>query len=48
MAQMGARWSLDHWETPDAELARLVPDQVGALLGEATRAPLWASSRVVT
>jgi renalase len=41
IAQMAARWSLDHWETPVEELEHLVADQVGALLGEETRAPLW-------
>jgi predicted NAD/FAD-dependent oxidoreductase len=41
IAQMASRWSLDHWETLDDELARLVADQVGALLGADTRAPLW-------
>jgi renalase len=41
IAQMAARWSLDHWETPADDLERLVADQVGALLGEDTRAPLW-------
>ena len=41
IAQMAARWSLDHWETPDDELERLAAEQVGALLGEDTRAPLW-------
>jgi renalase len=41
IAQMGARWSHDHWKTPADELARLVAEQVGALLGEDTRAPLW-------
>ena len=42
IAQMAARWSLDHWETLADELERLVADQVGALLGEDTRAPLWS------
>jgi renalase len=42
IAQMGARWSLEHWETPADELERLVAEHVGALLGEAGRAPLWA------
>ena len=41
IAQMAARWSLDHWETPADQLERLVADQVGALLGEDARAPLW-------
>jgi len=41
IAQMAARWSLDHWETPADDLARLVADQAGALLGEDTGAPLW-------
>ena len=41
IAQMAARWSLDHWETPADQLERLVAEQVGALLGEDTRAPLW-------
>ena len=41
IAQMAARWSLDHWDTPTEELERLVADQVGALLGEDARAPLW-------
>jgi renalase len=41
VAQMASRWSLDHWETLDDDLERLVADQVGALLGEDTRAPLW-------
>ncbi len=42
IAQMAARWSLDHWETPADQLELLVADQVGALLGEDTRAPLWS------
>ena len=42
IAQMGARWSLDHWETPAAQLQRLVVDQVGALLGQEARVPLWS------
>jgi renalase len=41
IAQMAARWSLDHWEMPVEELEHLVADQVAALLGEETRAPLW-------
>jgi len=42
IAQMAARWSLDHWETPAEQLERLVADQVGALLGEDARAPMWS------
>ena len=42
IAQMAARWSLDHWETPAEELEPLVADQVSALLGEDLRAPLWS------
>ncbi|MEO7908339.1 MAG: FAD-dependent oxidoreductase, partial [Roseiflexaceae bacterium] len=42
IAQMAARWSLDHWETPADQLERLVADHVGALLGEDARAPLWS------
>ena len=41
IAQMAARWSLDHWETPADQLERLVADQVCALLGEDVGAPLW-------
>jgi renalase len=41
IAQMAPRWSLEHWETPAADLERLVADQAGALLGEDTHAPLW-------
>jgi predicted NAD/FAD-dependent oxidoreductase len=42
IAQMAARWSLEHWETPAGELERLVVEQVGTLLGEDAGAPLWA------
>jgi len=41
IAQMGARWSLEHWETPAEQLGHPVADLVGALLGEDLRAPLW-------
>jgi predicted NAD/FAD-dependent oxidoreductase len=41
IAQMAAHWSLDRWETPAADLQRLVVEQVGALLGEEAHAPLW-------
>jgi renalase len=45
IAQMAPGWSLDHWETPDAELERLVAEHVGALLGEDLRAPLWSDAQ---
>jgi renalase len=41
IAQMGARWSLEHWETPAEEHVLLVADQASALLGVDARAPLW-------
>jgi predicted NAD/FAD-dependent oxidoreductase len=42
VAPLASRWSLDHWETLAGDLERLVAVQVGALLGEDTRAPLWS------
>ncbi len=42
IAQMAAHWSIDHWETSADDLARLVADQVGALLNEDMHAPLWS------
>jgi renalase len=42
IAQMAARWSLEHWDTPANQLEHLVADQVGALLGLDKHAPLWS------
>ena len=42
IAQMASGWSFAHWDAPADELERLVVDQVGALLSEDTRAPLWS------
>jgi predicted NAD/FAD-dependent oxidoreductase len=42
IVQLAPQWSLDHWERSAEELAPLVAEQVGALLGEDLHTPLWA------
>jgi predicted NAD/FAD-dependent oxidoreductase len=42
IAQMAARWSHEHWDTPADQLEHLVADQVDALLSQDTHVPLWS------
>jgi len=41
IAQLAAQFSRDEWDLPAEQLARVVADQVSALLGEDLRRPLW-------
>ncbi|HEU4327757.1 MAG TPA: FAD-dependent oxidoreductase [Roseiflexaceae bacterium] len=41
LPQMAPQWSLDHWDTSEAQLAALAAPLAAALLGEELGDPLW-------
>ncbi len=41
LPQMAPQWSLDHWDTPDTQLAAQAAPLAAALLGEDLGEPLW-------
>lgn len=41
LPQMGAAWSLEHWDAPAEQLAPLATELAGTLLGEDLGPPLW-------
>lgn len=45
LPQMGAAWSLEQWDTPAEQLAPLVLELTGALLGEDLGLPLWCDTQ---